>query len=101
MIKLFLFYAPAKTSDSFAELKILTVAISHEVSSLHIEGSGFGVDIAVVGNDVEHIGDKHIVCTERNYLLHAALNAYGRLLNVRCCDFHAFYGVMFISVNLL
>ena len=61
----------------------MTMRVYHEVGTLHVESLCLGINILVVGKDIYHIGNKHVVRSERNNLSHLALYTQWRLLDIR------------------
>ena len=82
-----LFYTPAEFPYFFSQVVISSVHIYQRVRFRQFELAGFGIQVPVVCTDVYHIGDKHIMRTERNNFLHATFDAEGSLFDQRCADY--------------
>lgn len=60
---------------------VAAVEVDERVAVGEFELAGLGVYVLVVGNDVDHLGDVHLMRAERHNLLHAALDAERGLLD--------------------
>ncbi len=81
---LFLFTdRPAEFADRVAQGVIIPVRIGDEVGPLHVERAGLGIEVAVVGQDIDHIGYEHIMAAQREDFPHAALDGERRLFDNR------------------
>lgn len=59
---LFLFAdGEAEVAELAAQGVVVSVHVDEHPGFLHVEGAGDGVDVPLVGTDVQHLGDEHVV----------------------------------------
>lgn len=75
LITVFL-HTPSKPSYRLSLLEILPVGIVEQSGRGEIKSSGVGINKALIGKHVDHIGHKHIVTSQVYYFLDSAL--YGQ-----------------------
>ena len=61
-------------ANVIAHLVILSVVIHQHPGLVEIESTGLGVNVAVVGYYIYHVGYKHMVSTQLEHFAHLAFN---------------------------
>jgi hypothetical protein len=77
----FLLHAPSELANVLAQPVVASVKVYERVAAVEGPTACGWVEKAVVGFDVHHIGNEHVVRAEGHDFLHAAFDAEGRLFD--------------------